>query len=289
LDFLNDVLRETLGNNSAIDSFHPVTGGNINRVFRLNLECGARVLVKLSGDVKAGYGSEAEGLSAIRDTQTVATPNIIALGEEPEPYLILEWIETAAPQAGFWQNFGQQLAALHGAMPPTQKFGFASDNVIGATPQINTWAETWVEFFCDRRLRFQFELACRGGHFSGRDSNDFDIFLENVKAVLQPIDVSPALIHGDLWSGNFLCDENQKPVLIDPAVSYSHCESEFSIIKMFGGFDRKFFDAYDEVRPPQTGREQRVELYSLYHYLNHLNLFGRSYLSDCRPIIDKYL
>ena len=258
-------------------------------MLKLDLQCGSRVLVKLSGNTGIGFSHEADGLSAIRDTQTFRTPQVIAIGESPQPYLILEWIETTGVEAGFWKRFGHQLAAMHGVAAARSQFGFTSDNVIGAKPQINTWAKSWAEFFCQRRLGYQFKLARAAGYFSESEAKQFNPFLERVAKLLNAIDVKPALIHGDLWSGNFLCDVNQIPVLIDPAVSYSHCEAEFSIMKMFGGFDRQFFDAYHEIRPPVAGWEERVEIYSLYHYLNHLNHFGTSYLGDCRRIINQYL
>ena len=289
MNFLNDILKQTLGTDSSIVSSDSVSGGCINRVSKLNLKCGTSVLVKLAGGGNVGFHEEVQGLSAIAETSTIATPHIIAVGQSPEPYLILEWIETAAPKPVFWRRFGEELAALHNAKAPQQTFGFSSDNVIGANPQINRWADTWTSFFCDCRLRYQFERARGAGLFSASETAQFEDFLEKVAGILERVPTVPSLIHGDLWSGNFLCDENQRPVLIDPAVSYSHCEAEFSIMKMFGGFDQQCFAAYDAFRPPVAGSSERIEIYSAYHYLNHLNLFGRSYLGDCWRIINKYV
>ena len=289
LDFLNEILRQTLGSQSAIVPSESVAGGCINRVLKLNLKNGKPLLVKLAEAGGPGFRTEAQGLAALAETNSIATPQVIAVGDWPQRYLILEWIEAALPQAVFWRRLGQQLAALHDADPADQKFGFTEDNIIGATPQINQWGESWASFFCDRRLRYQFELACGVGYFSKGEVIRFEKFLEKVSAMLEQVSARPSLIHGDLWSGNFLCDENQQPVLIDPAVSYSHSEAELSIMRMFGGFERQCFEAYHEIRPAQPGANRRIEIYSLYHYLNHLNLFGRSYLNDCWRIINKYV
>ena len=289
LKFLNDILQQTLGTDSSIVSSTPVSGGCINRVLKLNLKSGKPLLVKLAGEANVGFCQEAQGLSAIAKTNTIATPEVIAVGDSPEPYLILEWIETAPIQAGFWRRFGEDLAALHNAETLGPQFGFASDNVIGAKPQINQWANSWASFFCDRRLRYQFDLARDQGCFSEDEAVQFENFLAKVSVMLEQVSAGPSLIHGDLWNGNYLCDENQQPVLIDPAVSYSHSEAEFSIMRMFGGFDQPCFDAYHEIRPAQPAASARIEVYSLYHYLNHLNLFGRSYLNDCWRIINKYV
>lgn len=289
MEFLSDILHEALGSDSSIVSALPLSGGSINRVCKLELQSGSRVLVKLSGETDVGFRAEAQGLSVIGETMTFATPHVIAVGDSPQPYLILEWIETQRIQPVFWERFGQQLAAMHGVEASNRKFGFQNDNVIGARPQINAWEDAWSKFFCQHRLGYQFDLAFRAGYFSNADSIRFDGFLRKVAQFVDEAPTKPVLIHGDLWSGNFLCNENQQPVLIDPAVSYSHNESEFSIMRMFGGFDRRFFNAYHEVRPKDAGWQERVELYALYHYLNHLNHFGRSYLSDCWRIINKYV
>ena len=78
-------------------------------------------------------------------------------------------------------------------------------------------------------------------------------------------------------------------MLIDPAVYYAHREAEFGMTTLFGGLDHKFYDAYHECWPLIEGWEDRAEIYRLYHVLNHLNLFGSSYLSGCLEIISKYV
>ena len=44
-----------------------------------------------------------------------------------------------------------------------------------------------------------------------------------------------------------------------------------------------------QVMPKQSGFEKRRDLYTLYHYLNHYNLFGYGYRSSAMSIIDDYL
>ncbi len=96
-------------------------------------------------------------------------------------------------------------------------------------------------------------------------------------------------MHGDLWSGNFMVDENGNPVLIDPAVYYGHREADLAMTKMFGGFDSTFYSAYNEEFPLSYDWEYRMDLYKLYHVLNHLNLFGNSYYQQVISIIGKYI
>lgn len=290
--FLNDAIAETFGSSVSVASWSSVSGGTINEVRKLELTDGRSVLLKLAGEGRPDFQSEVDGLAAIAATGVFRVPEIFAAGASPKPFLIMQWVDVAPPRDVFWSRFGRRLAAMHRLAPAdrSQKFGFGADNVIGETRQPNPLTESWATFFCQHRLAFQFQLASERGFFSDRDRVQFERFLTQTSEMIDSIPVKPSLIHGDLWSGNFLCDADQQPVLIDPAVSYSHDEAEFSIMKMFGGFDSKFYDAYDTIHPPLDvdGRSARVEIYSLYHYLNHLNIFGRSYLSDCWRVIKKY-
>lgn len=58
-------------------------------------------------------------------------------------------------------------------------------------------------------------------------------------------------------------------VMFDPASFYGHSEYDLAISKMFGGFSSSFFDSYHRVIPQAAGFRKRVDLYKLFHYLNH--------------------
>lgn len=57
--------------------------------------------------------------------------------------------------------------------------------------------------------------------------------------------------------------------------------------ELFGGFPRRFYAAYEEAAPLQPGYERRRDVYNLYHLLNHLNMFGRVYLSEVKRIVGR--
>ena len=103
-----------------------------------------------------------------------------------------------------------------------------------------------------------------------------------------PEESESVLIHGDLWSGNFMISE-KGPVLIDPASYYADREMEFAIMTMFGGFSKRFYDAYNEVNPLPADWRQRNRLYQLYHVLNHYYLFGGAYRTQALSIAKSYL
>jgi protein-ribulosamine 3-kinase len=97
------------------------------------------------------------------------------------------------------------------------------------------------------------------------------------------------LIHGDLWGGNYLINENEQPYLIDPAVCYGHREFDLAMTTLFGGFSDGFYEAYEETFPLQNGWRSRLDLWNLYPFLVHLNLFGAGYLRQVRRCLWRYL
>ena len=86
----------------------------------------------------------------------------------------------------------------------------------------------------------------------------------------------PSLIHGDLWSGNYMFTING-PALIDPACYYADREMELGMMQLFGGFSSQVWSAYQEEFPLPQDWKERIRLYQLYHVLNHYLLFGGSY------------
>lgn len=94
--------------------------------------------------------------------------------------------------------------------------------------------------------------------------------------------------YGDLWRGNYLAGNDGEAWLIDPTVSVGHFEAELAMTELFGRFPQSFYGAYHEVKPIDGGYRERRDLYNLYHMLNHLNLFGGSYLGTVRRILRRY-
>jgi protein-ribulosamine 3-kinase len=172
-------------------------------------------------------------------------------------------------------------------------FGFYEDNFIGSTPQLNIpdkeQQDDWTEFFFNKRILYQFKLAEK----NGRSSEDLRIVireLENkIDRILGGSEEFPALLHGDLWGGNFITDENGEACLIDPAVYYGHREADLAMTKLFGGFSREFYEVYDENYPLPDGYNERENIYNLYHALNHLNIFGKEYYNKVLTLAKYYL
>lgn len=280
----SDSLRAILGT----DVLHsiPVSGGDINDAYKLILTDGRQVFMKANRSVGLSFfQAEAEGLEAIRATGTIGTPKVIAVDKDQQygAFLLLEWVETAPMTHGFWKTFGRNLARMHQA--PASHFGWEKDNYIGASPQINTPHDKWVAFFRDCRLSPQFKQAYH--YFDAAARKRITRLLAHLDDFLvEP--AHPSLLHGDLWSGNFITGNDGQAWLIDPAVYVGNAEADLAMTELFGEFHPDFYSAYREVSPLQPGYEQRRDLYNLYHLLNHLNLFGGGYLSAVLRILNRY-
>ena len=263
-----------------------VSGGDINRAYRLGLSNGECVFLKCNRVGLLGmFNAEARGLEALRATGTIGVPEPLAVGvDATAAFLIMEYLSPAPRRLDYWETFGHELAALHRA-ECEPSFGFPTDNYIGSTPQINTPMDSWAAFFRERRLIPQMKLAW--GLLDERTRHDLARVTERLDSLL-PEPAFPSLIHGDLWSGNAVCGPDGKAWILDPAAYVGHFEAELAMTELFGGFPERFYRAYNEVNPIDRGYPDRRDLYNLYHLLNHLNLFGLSYLSNVSSIAKRY-
>ncbi|HEY8401401.1 MAG TPA: fructosamine kinase family protein [Cytophagaceae bacterium] len=261
----------------------PLSGGCISSAFKVSVP-GAEYFIKVNAENKGLFAAESEGLRLLKDTHTVNVPEVIASGIWGDyGFLILELIHSGRPASQFWDKFAEGLASLH--KNTSDYYGLSSDNYIGALPQINSPGNNWIEFFITHRLEYQLKMAMDAGKIPKSVCDDFQLLYKKLPdlLVLEP----PALIHGDLWSGNFIVNSKGEAALIDPAVYYAHREIEIAFTTLFGGFDSRFYSVYQEVFPFQPGFEDRIDIYNLYPLLVHVNLFGGSYLGSVKSILKR--
>ena len=282
------LVREVMGDDCRIVSIQSVHGGCVSEAFCLTLADGQMLFAKLGTGPSNCFEQEVVGLKTLRATKTIRIPEVVAMETAPCALLILQWIEAAEATSDFWSNFGQALAQLHRSNTTVLQFGFTANNLIGSTHQSNQWSPFWPDFFRDQRLTFQVRLAFSNGLISKEERQLIERLYPKLPELLAAEQVFPAVLHGDLWSGNILCDSSQKPVLFDPAAFYGHSEYEFAMTKLFGGFASGFYEAYHEVLPADDATRTRIEIYQVYHLLNHVNLFGRSYWPAIEAIAKKY-
>jgi fructosamine-3-kinase len=165
----------------------------------------------------------------------------------------------------------------------------STDNWIGSLPQANGSMDDWPGFYRTRRLEPQLGRARSAGLIRGNLSKACDALLDRLEDFFPQSGDRPALLHGDLWSGNYLVGPNREPCLVDPAVYYGHPAIDLAMTRLFGGFDTYFYSAYRELRPERPGDAEREELCRLYPLLVHVNLFGAGYVSSVEGIVRRFV
>ena len=275
-DALRQNVEQATGFTIRPDDRDAIGGGCINQTFRIQSD-GQDFFVKLnSADALDMFIAEAEGLQEIANSKTVRAPRPVCWGTAGESaWLVMEYLPLGGRGAA--AELGRQLAAMHRI--EQDEFGWQRGNTIGATPQINTRTRDWTEFWRKHRLGFQLSLAAQHG-YGGRLQQLGERLMDGFPALFTGHSLRPALLHGDLWSGNFGILRTGEPVIFDPAVYFGDRETDLAMTELFGGFGEAFYAAYRETYPLDPGYSTRRSLYNLYHVLNHLNLFGAGYHSQ---------
>lgn len=288
-------LQESLsvGLGSRVTQAVALSGGDINDAYRVALEDGREVFVKANQRLQSAvFEAEARGLEWLAEANALRIPNVLLVSSdaEPCPFLVLELLKKGRRQRDFDEALGRGLAALHGTALQNSHtdFGLDHDNWIGSLPQRNTPASNWASFYRDHRLAPQVDRAKSKGALPSSTLRDF----ERLYAVLsdrvgEP--EPPARLHGDLWGGNLHTGPNGEPCLIDPACYRGHREVDLAMMRLFGGFSQRVFDAYEEATPLQPDAAERVPLYQLYPLLVHVNLFGGGYVQSVAAALRRVL
>lgn len=269
----------------AIAQTKSVSGGCINQSYRVSSN-NAEYFVKLNDASQVEmFAAEALGLKQMYVTKTITVPQPICYGTAGNSsYIVLQWLNLGSGNSQIYQEMGRQLAAMH-RQGTSQRFGWERNNTIGSTPQINTWTDSWADFFAEHRIGYQLKLAKRrGGSFP--DPTKVINAVRNKLANRQP---KASLVHGDLWSGNAAIATDGSPVILDPATYYGDRETDVAMTELFGGFPTVFYNGYNEAWQLDSGYQQRKSIYNLYHVLNHFNLFGGGYANQAKRIIGQII
>jgi len=266
-------------------SWENVSGGSINNAFKLSTHNKSFFVKTNSATIfKNGFKEEVLGLQFLK-VQTALVPKIIVDGTfNNSIYLVLEWIENGKENTKFWENFAVQLANLH--RQKNNEFGLEYANYMGQLLQKNTFSSKFSEFFIEYRLKPQVKLAYNVGLLQKKHVHQFECLYNHLSSIFP--NEKPCAVHGDLWSGNYICGINERAILIDPAVYYGHREVDLAMSLLFGGFSTVFYNKYQQVFPLKEGFIRRKEFYNLYPLLIHLNLFGNAYLNRINNIIIKF-
>ena len=224
-----------------------IEGGSINSAFKLETSAGQFFLkVNSAARYPNMFKAEARGLKLLRAYSDFEIPRPILINEYGgQQYLIMDWMERGNREEAFNVDFGRSLAGLH--KTTQDQFGLNHSNYIGSLPQSNVAHSTWEAFYWTERLLPQIKLASQLKLMTQEMTIGFDRLASQLEKIF-PIE-KPALIHGDLWSGNNSVSEGGKPCIFDPAVYYGHREMDLAMMQLFGGFKKGVFEAYHEMFP----------------------------------------
>ena len=280
-------VEEKLG--GKIKSMTSISGGCISDAYKLVTNENSTFFLKYnSGSSNDMFIKEANGLKELAKSNAIRIPDVLDVAKD---YILLEFISSENKKKNFFEDFGRRFAEMH--KYTSDQFGFFEDNYIGSNPQSNipgTKEKTnWADFYFNKRILYQLQLAEKLGNSTSELRKRISKLEEKIDEIIGGSNEKPSLLHGDLWGGNYMVDENGDAVLIDPAVYYGHREADLGMTKLFGGFSSEFYNAYNETFPLDDGYEYRENIYKLYHVLNHLNLFGGGYYSQAISLIKYYV
>jgi protein-ribulosamine 3-kinase len=281
-------IRARTGREFSIETVRPVSGGCINQSAAVS-DASATYFVKINASASLpAFEAETQALQALAATNTLRVPMPVCSGKAGAcAWLVLEYLGAlGASTAANWSLLGSGLANMH--RYEQECFGWHHDNTIGSTLQVNTLAYDWIDFFRDQRIGYQLDLAIGNGYARQLETRGNSL-LDNLGHFFAGYKPRAGLLHGDLWAGNVGFSADGVPVVFDPASYYGDRETDIAMTELFGGFTTGFYRAYESVWPLDNGYAVRKHLYNLYHLLNHLNLFGAGYLTQCRSAIDRLL
>jgi len=281
-------MSEALGETVRIKSTNNVGGGCINHASKLQTTAGTWFLKWNANCPSDMFEREAEGMNELGRAANggLRIPEVLChkAPDHTPGFLVMEYLPPGR-SVNDDEKLGRGLAAIHRFRGDA--FGFYHDNYCGDTPQSNQQSTDWLTFFREQRLANLLHMIESDRGLSSSDRKVYDRLLDKLPKLI-PGESDPVLIHGDLWSGNYMLTTDG-PALIDPAAYYADREMEFAIMTMFGGFSSRFFEAYNESFPLDSEWRSRNMLYQLYHILNHYYLFGGGYGSQALSVARSYL
>lgn len=232
------------------------------------------------------YTAEVQGLHDLRKACPLRVPTPYEAGEAGNhAFFTMEFLAPAPRKSDFWEYFGASLAEMHRSSE--EAYGYSIPNYIGSLPQQNSWEKNWTDFFARQRLLPQLKLAENKGLVPNGMRGQIESLIDKLPSLMP--DAPPSLLHGDLWSGNFMTGPGGQASIFDPAVYFGHREAEIAFTSLFGGYAPAFYDAYQAAWPLEKGWQDRIDLFNLYPLMVHLNLFGRGYLPQVQGILSRYV
>jgi len=286
---ITDYVVDHLGQGYQSARLRRSGAGCINETWELYAKGQRSLFVKIG---RKGFGTmyqrEYEALIELRKAQKfhVPEPLITGLLEDECALLVMEFIPLTPVRRSSESMLGEALAEMHNIV--NSEYGLTENNYIGRSIQCNGWSDNWWQFFCERRLSHQLGVAIESG-IHQELASQIENIIQRVPGFFMSHQPTASLLHGDLWSGNVSTDSHGTPVIYDPALYYGDPETDIAMSQMFGALGLGVYEAYYGNISAVEGVELRRPLYDLYHWLNHFNLFGATYLGQINRVVKQLL
>jgi protein-ribulosamine 3-kinase len=283
--FLN-IVKKYSGKPGTILNTNALSGGSINYAYQIRTTENYYFLKwNHSSKYPGMFEQEAKGLEILRNANEIYVPEVIGFDSDDEISLIvLEYVEQVRQTKNFWENFGTSLANLH--KHHEDKFGLEHNNYIGSLMQYNDYHQEWNRFFISQRLEIQIRRARDKGIIEHSLIRKFETLYKYLSDFFP--EENPSLIHGDLWSGNYMTNSQGEACIMDPAVYYGHRLMDIGMSMLFGGFAPEFYNAYNRAYPMEKNWKEGAEIANLYPLLVHVNLFGSGYLGSVKSALSRF-
>ena len=272
---------------SKISNIEMISGGDYGFSYKLSLNNNKDYFFKYLEipSPSANIKSEINNLESLAKSNSCQTPDVIGYIEikSSKSGLLLEWIDRKIPSISNLESFGRKLAQLH--LNKAESFGWFEDNFISILNQSNNHNSSWSSFYLQERIEPLLKQAIEQQIIP---SNYHRSLVTLEKRLINEIPhESASLLHGDLWSGNFIIAKKNEAYLIDPSCYYGHREMDLAMSLLFGSFGRPFYTAYQEIYPLEPGFESRLDLHQLYPLLVHALLFKGLYINKVLEILKR--
>ena len=279
---LAEVVEAHLG--ERLLSARPLGGGCIGEVYKVEMGDGMELVAKVDREGEAHLEREAYMLRYLRERSELPVPEVF---HGSERFLLMEFVEGSSRfSEGAERQAAELLAGLHDVT--ADAYGHERDTLIGNLDQPNSWTESWVEFFRDRRLLYLARVAHEAGRLPTEDLEKVARLAERLDEYLEEPE-RPSLVHGDVWSANVLAEGDRITAFLDPAIYHADPEIELGFISLFNSFGDAFFERYGEIRSLRDGFfEERRDLYNLYPLLVHVYFLGGGYLDSLRVTLRRF-
>ena len=246
-----------------------LTGVPAERLERLGGESVSEVLLvrRDNGQLTVAKHSPAAAAEATM-LRTLAGAGLPApaVQSEHEQILLLEFIDNDGVfSAKAWADVAIQLRRLHERRG--ESYGWPVDYPIGTVTLHNGETGDWPRFWGERRLAATAAVLDRPWR------ERVDRLVPRLGDLL-PANPAPALLHGDLWSGNILVRDGALVALVDPACYHGHAEVDLAMLELFSPPSGEFREAYGPLEP---GWRERQPIYQLFPALVHVRLWGAGY------------